>query len=237
MSFVGFGGFNMANQAAILQQQANDLRQAQSILGSIGYVPQGGPENTHGNLKKALNLNDAKIFNSFRGLGVDLNGNGKFDVGTDGHLALDLDGNGVYDQNDVRDTATMLKLFSGQDTKKAGGLSGFGGFNQASQAKMMMLKARGKQADLNKDGVLSSWELAKMGGKLIVDANKKAGTKSYVRELPGAQPPKPQYGGYGGFGGLGGGLGGGFGAYPMMSYGPPAFFFQVMANMMYYVPR
>lgn len=36
MAFVGFGGFNQANQAAILQQQVSDQLQAQNIMTQIG---------------------------------------------------------------------------------------------------------------------------------------------------------------------------------------------------------
>ena len=36
MAFVGFGGFNRANQAAILQQQQSDMLQAQNIFTQMG---------------------------------------------------------------------------------------------------------------------------------------------------------------------------------------------------------
>ena len=264
MSSVGFGGFNRANQAAILQQQVADMRRAQSIFAQIGYVPQGGPVNQHGNVNKAVNLNGAKTFGSAgpawaKGLGVDLNKDGKFTAGKDGQLALDLDGNGIYDQRDVRDTLKMLEMFSGKESKTSG-IAGFGGFNQAEQAKLQLLKARGKQADLNQDGILSGWELNKMGAKVLVqDKSKKHAVRNYdgtvtaaglrSRTVPGAfkpdyqprpayYPQPPIFGGYpsygmpmGGYGGYG--MGGGF---SMGGYANPAFLMQMMGGMMGYFP-
>lgn len=251
MAFVGFGGFNQANQAAILQQQVADQRKAQSIFQQIGYVPQGGQVNQHGNVNKAVNLGGVTTFASTgpawaKGLGVDLNGDGKFNAGKDGQLALDLDGNGIYDKNDIKDTLTMLQLFSGKTEGTTGGFSGFGGFNQADQAKLVLLKARGKQADLNGDGVLSGWELHKMGAKVLVnDKTSQNPVKNYdgtvtagglqARTVPGAfrpdyqpmpsyypQPPifgsQPPYS-------------------PAMSYGPPAYMMQVLTMMMSFFPR
>jgi hypothetical protein len=40
MAFTGFGGFNRANQAAILQQQVSDQLQAQSIMRQIAQQKQ-----------------------------------------------------------------------------------------------------------------------------------------------------------------------------------------------------
>lgn len=243
MAFVGFGGFNRANQAAILQQQANDMRQAQAIFQSIGYVPQGGVTNTHGNVHKAVDFGGAKTFNTMKGLGIDLDGNGKFEAGKDGHLALDLDGNGIYDQNDVRDTKRMLELFSGKSNDSKGTATGFGGFNQAAQAKDLMLQARGKQIDLNQDGVLSSWELARMGGRAL--GKGKANSPAFQRPLPGvvATAPRP-FGGYPVQPGYGAPV---FGGYPVQPGATPpfvgsgyqapnaaqtAFFYQVVQNFM-----
>lgn len=220
MSFVGFGGFNRANQAAILQQQANDMRQAQSILQTIGYVPQGGVANTHGNIQKAVDFGGAKTFQSFIGLGVDLDGNGKFDAYKDGHLALDLDGNGVYDANDMRDTKNMLELFSGGKT--TGFSSGFGGFNQAGQARQQVLKARGKQLDLNQDGVLSSWELTRAGARVLVSPKGKTPEMPLSqRPLPGVNStaPKPTF--YGGYS-----------QQPMNHNAQAAYFYQVLQSFM-----
>jgi len=39
-SFTGFGGYNQANQAAILQQQVSDQLQAQNIYTQIGAEQQ-----------------------------------------------------------------------------------------------------------------------------------------------------------------------------------------------------
>ena len=49
-----------------MQQQANDMRQAQSILQTIGYVPQGGVTNTHGNVNKAVDFGGAKTYNTLK---------------------------------------------------------------------------------------------------------------------------------------------------------------------------
>ena len=246
MAFVGFGGFNRANQAAILQQQVADMKKAQSIMQQIGYVPQGGPVNTHVDVNRAVHIGGARTSIEqapgnvytvapggpewIQGLGVDLNGDGKFEHGKDGHLALDLNGDGVYTREDVRDTLQMLKIFSGETGKEAGVVGG--GFNQADQAKLLLLQARGKQADLNKDGVLSSWELTRMGGRAVVDSGNSYGPLE-TRTLPGAYTPdyRPQYQPSPYFGGH-------YSPFSApMNFGPPAFFVQVLQSMMSYFAR
>lgn len=251
MAISGFGGFNQANQAAILQQQIADQRRAQSIMAQIGYVPQGGPTNHHGNVNRAVDLGGVKTFDSkgpqwAKGLGVDLNGDGKFTNGVDGRLVLDLDGNGIYDQNDVKDTLRMLEIFSGKKKEPAknegGGFVGFGGFNQADQAKELLLQARGKQADLNQDGILSGWELNKMGAKVLVnDKSRPNPTRNFdgtvtaggfrAQTVPGAfrpdyQPmptyyPQPPI----------------FGGYQPPSFPPAPYFMQMLSQLMSFFPR
>jgi hypothetical protein len=246
MAFVGFGGFNQANQVAILQQQVADQRKAQSIFQQIGHIPQGGPVNQHGNVNQSVNLGGAKTFASAgpewaKGLGVDLNGDGKLNKGTDGRLALDLDGNGIYDENDVKDTLRMLEIFSGK-SEQTSNTKGFGGFNQADQAKELLLQARGKQADLNQDGVLSGWELNKMGAKVLVsDGSRPFPVRNYdgtatagglrAQTVPGAfrpdYQPQPTYYPQAPI----------FGGYQNPGPAQPAYFMQMLSNLMSFFPR
>jgi hypothetical protein len=208
----------ISTSSIMLQQQFADAQKARDMFNRIGYIPQGGPRVTHGDVNRAVDIGGARtsieagpgnimtaVYDPFapkyvQGLGIDLNRDGKFEHGTDGHLALDIDGNGIYDRNDIQDTLDMLRIFSGatNDMNKTGG------FNQANQAKILLLQARGKQADLNQDGVLSSWELAKMGGKVVVDEPRAVQGKTdgnglsvardfspnlVARDLPGANIP------------------------------------------------
>jgi hypothetical protein len=247
MAFVGFGGFNRANQAAILQQQVADQQKARAIFQQIGYVPQGGPTNQHGDVNKAVSLGGVKTFGSTgpswaKGLGVDLNGDGKISKGVDGRLVLDLDGNGIYDNNDVKDTLAMLELFSGKTQESGSGNTGFGGFNQADQAKKLLLQSRGKQADLNQDGILSGWELNKMGAKVLVsDKSRPFPTQNFdgtataggfrTETVPGAYrpdyQPRPTYYPQPPI----------FGGYQPPSFAPPPYFRQMLSQLMSFFPR
>lgn len=243
---VNSGGTDMAivtlNQA-MLQQQIADQQKAREWMNRIGHIPQGGPQLTHGNVNRAVNIGGARTSIEqgpgnvmtfapggpqwIQGLGVDLNGDGRFEHGKDGQLALDIDGDGKYTRSDIQDTLDMLRLFSGAGAD----VQGPGGFNQPHQAKLLLLQARGKQADLNQDGVLSHWELARMGGKVLVNDGKDA-EKFEARALPGTEPvfqPRPQYPtqplSYPPFGG---------------HFGPPAFFnhfLHTMFSMMSFFAR
>ncbi|MCA9775555.1 MAG: hypothetical protein KC800_02520, partial [Candidatus Eremiobacteraeota bacterium] len=79
------------SNAFLIQQQAAEIQRTRDIMNRIGYVPQGGPQNTHGNVNRAVDLGHRTSIEqgpgnmasfaeggpSFvEGLGIDLNGDG-----------------------------------------------------------------------------------------------------------------------------------------------------------------
>ena len=83
------------------------------------------------------------------------------------------------------------------------------------------MKARGKQLDLNQDGVLSSWELTRAGARVLVSPKGKTPEMPlFQRPLPGVNStaPKPQF--YGGY------------SQPMNYNAQAAYFYQVLQSFM-----
>lgn len=97
-----------------------------------------------------------------RGYGLDLNGDGRFDPKKDGFLSFDLNRDGVHSDQEIAQSRNLLKAFSGDFDSNGDGRVDFGeywqGYGNYFQARQM---------DLDRDGVLSNWELQKAGGAVV----------------------------------------------------------------------
>lgn len=97
-----------------------------------------------------------------RGYGLDLNGDGEFDPKRDGFMSFDLNRDGVHSDEEIAQSRNLLKAFSGDFDSNGDGRVDFGeywqGYGNYFQARQM---------DLDRDGVLSNWELQKAGGAIV----------------------------------------------------------------------
>ena len=104
-------------------------------------------------------------FNNWRspmGYGLDLNNDGKFDPNKDGFLSFDLNRDGQHTDQEIQQSRNLLKAFSGDFDVNGDGQVDFGeyfqGYSNFFQARSM---------DLDRDGILSKWELQKAGGSVV----------------------------------------------------------------------
>jgi hypothetical protein len=101
-------------------------------------------------------------FQAPRGFGMDLNGDGKFDSKKDGFLSFDLNRDGQHTDQEIQQSRNLLKAFSGNfDTNADGRLD----YNEFFQGYSNYFQAR--SMDLDRDGVLSNWELQRAGGSVV----------------------------------------------------------------------
>jgi hypothetical protein len=232
----------MSAHAQIDFSRIQQIRQFQSQITGYNF----GPNLRHGDPTKAVNIKGMTTsinsgpgnYYTFlpggprytEGLGIDLSGDGKFDPQRDGYLSLDMNNDGKYDREDIDSTLQMLKAFSG-----SGDLDGRGGFDQLEQVKLQAYREKGKRMDLNQDGVLSSWELNRAGGRVVKDRSAESKPSESSRgpaleayALPGSDRPdynpRPQY------------YQRPFGFQPY-GFGSPAFFTQFLHNFMSYFSR
>lgn len=97
-----------------------------------------------------------------RGFGLDLNGDGKFDSKNDGFLSFDFNRDGQHTDQEIQHSRNLLKAFSGDfDTNGDGRMD----FNEYWQGFSNYFQAR--SMDLDRDGVLSKWELQRAGGSVV----------------------------------------------------------------------
>lgn len=116
------------------------------------------------------NLGDPFIgFNIFtgehnppRGFGLDLNNDGKFDPKKDGFLSFDLNGDGQHTDQEITQSRNLLKAFSGDFDVNADGRVDYGEYFQGYQNYF-----QSRAMDIDRDGVLSNWELKKAGGAVV----------------------------------------------------------------------
>ena len=102
-----------------------------------------------------------------RGYGVDLNNNGRYDRGQDGVLAFDFNRDGKLGRKEVTRSREMLRAFGGCDDINGNGKVSFSEKNKARK-----YRARMQRMDLNRDGKLSTHELARGGARVGVDHNR-----------------------------------------------------------------
>lgn len=101
-----------------------------------------------------------------RGFGVDLDGDGKVDAKNDGFLAFPTS-DGKYDTTKANN---ILKAFAGDHD-----FDNDGKVSDDEKARGAKLAGQGEGLDLDKDGVLSGWELQKAGAAVVKTKNGKDG--------------------------------------------------------------
>lgn len=117
-----------------------------------------------------------------KGYGLDLNGDGKYNPRQDGMLSFDFNGDGHHSDQEIHHSNTLLKAFSGNFDQNGDGFTDWNeqmqGFNNFFQARSM---------DLDRDGVLSNWELQRAGGAVVRPGEQggygRRGTKQQVFDL------------------------------------------------------
>lgn len=122
-----------------------------------------------------------------KGFGIDLDGDGQFNTRQDGYLTLDMGSQDTH-QNITR-TNDMLKAFSGDFD-----MNGDGTVSATERAQGQQYANRASQMDLDRDGVLSRYELQSAGAKVM--KYKLGPTDAPVSEqvnLPGFERPQPPY--------------------------------------------
>ena len=119
-------------------------------------------------------------WNPPKGYGMDLNGDGKFDPKQDGYLSFDLNRDGKHTDQEIQQSRNLLKAFSGDFDVNNDGRVDYGeyfqGYSNFFQARSM---------DIDRDGVLSKWELQKAGGSVVKKAD-----YSNVKVAAGTELPK-----------------------------------------------
>lgn len=147
-----YGGYNCGpwnNTAPGYQRNIEDARVGG---GSIGW--RGGVFGRFG-------------FNPNEGYAIDQNRNGRYDRGQDGVLVFDTNRDGRYNKNDVQATNNMMQAVKGNYDFNNDGKTSF-----AERIQGSILRARYQQYDTNRDGVLSTAEIQRAGGKVWVDQNR-----------------------------------------------------------------
>lgn len=167
---------NFNQQAMDQQMMIDQMRRAQAFGG--GCRPPMGPfggcmpcpqppwQQQAGNLPYAQVGNPGWFSNGTQGYGVDLNGNGRYDRGQDGVLAMDLNRDGKVDKNEIEQSRKRLMAFGGNYDFNGDGRVGL--FERIQGG---ALRGSMQQYDTNGDGQLQPWEFAQAGGRVLVDQN------------------------------------------------------------------
>jgi hypothetical protein len=101
------------------------------------------------------------------GYALDFNRNGRYDRGRDGVLVFDTNRDGRYDARDVQSTNNMMQAVKGNfDFNNDGRIS------LAERMQGQALRGQYARLDSNRDGVLSTHEIARGGGRVWVDQNR-----------------------------------------------------------------
>lgn len=129
-------------------------------------------------------------FKPNNGFAIDLNNNGRYDRGRDGVLVFDTNRDGKYDQRDVSSTNDMMNAARGNYD-----FNGDGRVSCCERRRGAFLRHRYSRLDRNRDGRLSTHEIAAGGGKVWVDKSRGGGISRNELHSPYNIPGKWYEGG------------------------------------------
>lgn len=102
------------------------------------------------------------FYNPPKGFGLDLNNDGRFNPKNDGFLSFDLNRDGKHTDEEIKQSRNLLKAFSGDFDVNSDGRVDYGEYFQGYQNYF-----QSRAMDLDRDGVLSNWELKRAGGSVV----------------------------------------------------------------------
>jgi EF hand domain-containing protein len=120
---------------------------------------------------------------------LDFNRNGRYDKGRDGVLAFDMNRDGRIDRNDINNTNSMMKAATGNYD-----LNGDGRISWVERARGRSLQGQYARLDRNRDGRLSTHEIAAGGGKVWIDSSRGGGVSRNELHSPYRLPNSRGFG-------------------------------------------
>ena len=171
-----------ANQAAQFQMIMQHQQQQRMMYG--GGYPSYPPTWNQNN----WNLNNAVVghhgflgLEATRGFAVDLNGDGRYNRGQDGVLAMDLNRDGRVDRREIEESRKLINSVGGNfDLNGDGRVS----LCERFQGRGYQNRAREMGLDADGDGRISSWEFAQSGGRVLKDHNRDGNFQPWEQHSP-----------------------------------------------------
>ena len=120
---------------------------------------------------------------------LDFNRNGRYDKGRDGVLAFDMNRDGRIDRKDINNTNNMMKAASGNYD-----LNGDGRTSWIERIQGNALRGQYSRLDRNRDGRLSTHEIAAGGGKVWIGQSRGGGVSRNELHSPYRLPNSRGFG-------------------------------------------